>query len=353
MTARPGTQAIDRAAQLLVQVVESPQPPAVGELAADAGLPKSTTSRLVGALERPGPRPAARRPRPPAARAGAAPLRAAGRRADLVELAAADARALADADGRDDQPRGPRARSASSTSRSATAAHFVGVTNWVGRRVPHHVAANGKVLPRLRRGPLPDGSSSASRRARSSTAAQLEAELERVRRRGYATAVDELELGLAAVAAPVFGRRRGRRRAVASPGPTTRLTSERIEELAPLLIEHAAPPRLAAALGHRRPRSEVPHDPRRDPPGPLRQHARRQRARGEGARRRGPRGRHGPRVDALRRAHPVARGGRRALRARRLLRPGDADRRAGDAGRARHPPPAARRDRARSRSART
>src|SRR3954447_1826505 len=50
----PGTQAIDRAAQLLVRVVESAQPPSVGELAERAGLPKSTTSRLVGALERQG-----------------------------------------------------------------------------------------------------------------------------------------------------------------------------------------------------------------------------------------------------------------------------------------------------------
>ena len=49
-----GTQAIDRAAALLVRVVESPQPVPVGELAAAAGLPKSTTSRLVGALERQG-----------------------------------------------------------------------------------------------------------------------------------------------------------------------------------------------------------------------------------------------------------------------------------------------------------
>ena len=49
-----GTQAIDRAAQLLVRVVEAAQPPSVGELAERAGLPKSTTSRLVSALERQG-----------------------------------------------------------------------------------------------------------------------------------------------------------------------------------------------------------------------------------------------------------------------------------------------------------
>src|SRR2546428_226969 len=54
MATETGTQAIDRAAQLLVRVVESPRPIAVGELADSAGLPKSTTSRLVGALERQG-----------------------------------------------------------------------------------------------------------------------------------------------------------------------------------------------------------------------------------------------------------------------------------------------------------
>ena len=49
-----GTQSIDRAAQLLVRVVESAEPPSVGELAERSGLPKSTTSRLVAALERQG-----------------------------------------------------------------------------------------------------------------------------------------------------------------------------------------------------------------------------------------------------------------------------------------------------------
>src|SRR3712207_891082 len=49
-----GTQAIDRAATLLVQVVERSSPVTVGELAEASGLPKSTTSRLLSALERHG-----------------------------------------------------------------------------------------------------------------------------------------------------------------------------------------------------------------------------------------------------------------------------------------------------------
>src|SRR3954452_5201296 len=54
MPTRTGTQSIDRASQLLVHVVEEEDAPTVGELAQLAGLPKSTTSRLVSALERQG-----------------------------------------------------------------------------------------------------------------------------------------------------------------------------------------------------------------------------------------------------------------------------------------------------------
>src|ERR1700674_5201651 len=49
-----GTQAIDRAAQLLVRVLQSERPLGLTELADATGLPKSTTSRVLGALERRG-----------------------------------------------------------------------------------------------------------------------------------------------------------------------------------------------------------------------------------------------------------------------------------------------------------
>ena len=41
MPTETGTQAIDRAAELLARVVESHRPLGVGELAADTGLPKA------------------------------------------------------------------------------------------------------------------------------------------------------------------------------------------------------------------------------------------------------------------------------------------------------------------------
>src|ERR1035438_1381093 len=54
VTSPNGTQAVDRAAQLLLEVVHGPDPVTFTELTALTGLAKSTTSRLLMALERNG-----------------------------------------------------------------------------------------------------------------------------------------------------------------------------------------------------------------------------------------------------------------------------------------------------------
>jgi len=63
---------------------------------------------------------------------------------------------------------------------------------------------------------------------------------ELIRRRGYATSIDELEVGLSALAAPVLGADGTALAALSISGPTTRLTADRIEELAPLLKREGA-----------------------------------------------------------------------------------------------------------------
>ena len=47
-----GTQAIDRATALLTDVLQSQNPQLLGSLARTHDIPKSTTSRILGALER-------------------------------------------------------------------------------------------------------------------------------------------------------------------------------------------------------------------------------------------------------------------------------------------------------------
>jgi DNA-binding IclR family transcriptional regulator len=246
-----GTQAIDRAAQLLCSVVEAVHPPSVGELAARAGLPKSTTSRLIGALERQGlvQRLGERgrlHPGPVLLRFATGDSSSA-----LLELAAPSLRRLAESSGETVNLAIPGPLGVEHLAQEDTA-HIVGVANWVGRRVPLHVAANGKVflaygapllapLDRLTPRTIVDP-------------ARLDAELARVRARGYATSIDELEHGLSALAAPVFGHRVPGQggdafAALSISGPSARLTSERITSLAPLLVEESN--KLAQRLGHR------------------------------------------------------------------------------------------------------
>ena len=142
-----GTQAIDRAAQLLVLVVENESSSSVGELAEAAGLPKSTVSRAVSALERQGlvQRSSARgsiRPGPVLlglARRGVS-------EEDIAELCRGALDSLADATGETIDlavavPGGSEQYIAQVDSR-----HILGTTNWVGRRLPHHCTAVGKVL---------------------------------------------------------------------------------------------------------------------------------------------------------------------------------------------------------------
>ena len=54
-----------------------------------------------------------------------------------------------------------------------------------------------------------------------------------------AAAVDELELGLAAIAAPVHGSGGGVIASLAISGPTMRMSPDRIDEIEPRLIEEA------------------------------------------------------------------------------------------------------------------
>src|SRR5262249_1100108 len=249
MATEPGTQSIDRAAELLVRVVESGRPIAVGELAAHTGLPKSTTSRLVGALERRGlvQRSADRgRLSPGPVLLRFAPM-AGGQ--SLVELAAPALEKLA-AETRETINLAVPGPLGAEHLDQRDSEHFVGVTNWVGRRVPHHVAANGKVFMAFDAATIPPKLERFTPRTIASRAA-LETELDRVRRLGYATAVDELELGRAAIAAPVRAADGGALASLSISGPTSRLTPERIERLPP-------PPPPPAGPARRRPRNPSP-----------------------------------------------------------------------------------------------
>ena len=137
----------------------------------------------------------------------------------LVELAQPSLRRLADASGETINLAVPGPDGVEHLAQEDTA-HFVGVTDWVGRRVPFELAANGKCFLAFGGGAADD--------------------VDLIRTRGYATSVDELEVGLSALAAPVLDTDGAAVAALSISGPTTRLTAERIDELAPLLKREAA-----------------------------------------------------------------------------------------------------------------
>ena len=142
-----GTQAIDRAAQLLVRVVESARPLGVGELAEATELPKSTTSRLLAALERQGllQRDGDRGP----VRPGPVLLRFAQRTepdVTLVDLADDHLDALARDESGETVNLGVPTPLGVDQLSQRDSRHFIGSTNWVGKRVPYHLTANGKVF---------------------------------------------------------------------------------------------------------------------------------------------------------------------------------------------------------------
>jgi DNA-binding IclR family transcriptional regulator len=248
--AAAGTQVIDRAAQLLVLVLDGERPRGVGELARDAQLPKSTASRLLSALERHG-LVEQEAPRGPF-RAGPVLLRYAHRglvARNLVELSQQPMHALAEATGETVNlaVAGP---SGVEHLDQVDSRHFLGTGQWVGRHVAYHCSANGKVLLAFGAAELPAGEALEPLTSRTVVdRARLQAELERIRRERFATAIDELETGLTALAAPVFDASGAAIAALSVCGPTLRLPPRQVAELRPVVIKQARA--LSERLGHR------------------------------------------------------------------------------------------------------
>jgi DNA-binding IclR family transcriptional regulator len=138
-----------------------------------------------------------------------------------------------------DQARGP----------STVATH-----NWIGQLTPLHCTSSGKVLlAHLEPAKLAEllaRTGTPALTARTETARhRLDEQLAHVREAGYAMAIEEYEVGLNAVAAPVFDRSGQVVAAVSVSGPSYRLDEQRIRHvIGPLLAGTAD---ISRRLGHR------------------------------------------------------------------------------------------------------
>nr|WP_205347022.1 IclR family transcriptional regulator [Pseudonocardia broussonetiae] len=230
-----GVQSVDRAISVL-EILARRGEAGVSEVALEIDVHKSTAFRLLGALEGRGlveqaedrgkyrlgfgliPLAGAVSDRLDVTRQGREVLvRLAEELGETVNLAVLQEHWAVNVD----QARGP----------STVSTH-----NWIGRLTPLHCTSSGKILlahlPAPRRAALL--AASGMERLTGSTvtlARDLDAELAAVASQGYAIAVEEYEVGLNAVAAPVVDRSGEVIAALSASGPAYRLDEARLAEL--------------------------------------------------------------------------------------------------------------------------
>jgi DNA-binding IclR family transcriptional regulator len=115
--------------------------------------------------------------------------------------------------------------------------------NWIGRRSALHATSTGKVFlaftpPERREAYIRRGLPAVTERT-ITDADELRAHLAEVRQRGFGAALEELEVGLHAVAAPVFSHDGVVIATVCVSGPSYRLVAERIAEVGRLAADSA------------------------------------------------------------------------------------------------------------------
>lgn len=232
-----GVQSVDRAVSVL-EILARRGEAGVSEVAAEIDVHKSTAFRLLGALEARGlVEQATERGK---YRLGFGIVRLAGAvtgRIDITQVGRPVCERLAEELGETVniaileeqyainlcQVRGP----------AAVTAH-----NWVGQLTPLHATSSGKVLlahlPAKRRVQLLAEAGLKKYTPSTLTArTKLEKNLVEALDRGYAMTLEEYELGLHAMAAPIRDRDGVVIAAISASGPSYRFTEERMRELSP------------------------------------------------------------------------------------------------------------------------
>ncbi len=234
-------QSVDRALSIL-EVLARDGEAGVTDIATDLGVHKSTAFRLLATLE--AHRLVEQDGERGRYRLGVGNLRLAGAttaRLDLVQEARPVCRQLAADTG----------ETVNITVRAETSALYLDQVagssalqshNWVGQHIPLHATSNGKVL-------LSELDEAQRRKAvrelprytdqTVTSMAKLSAELEHVREQGYAVAVDELETGLTAVAAPIRNAHGDVIASISVSGPSFRLAGDKLDRAIPALLAAA------------------------------------------------------------------------------------------------------------------
>jgi DNA-binding IclR family transcriptional regulator len=246
LRARP----IDRATALLTLVVEAGAPRTFASLVDELGMARSTTWRLLAALEDNG---LIQRDQTGAFRPGSLFVRYAARSSavrDLAELARPALERLGGLTAETVSLAVARGNELIEIARVGSR-HLLSAGHRMDGGDPPHCTAVGKVL--LAHGvlTLPPGELARCTPYSPIDRAALEHELTQVRRRGWAASIDELEVGLAGVAAPIRAMDGAVVAAVSVSGPHERIVGRGVSELGELLLAQLRG--MGAQLGRLRP----------------------------------------------------------------------------------------------------
>jgi DNA-binding IclR family transcriptional regulator len=254
----PGTQAVRRALALLKQFDDGQPERGLSDLARGAGLNKTTTFRLLSALEQEGL--VSKSANGETYRLGAFAITLGARAMRSNSLYAAsrvELEALAAQTG-ETATLEILAGSETLILDEVRGQFLVGATPEIGTRWHAHTTSTGKAIlahldPRalqlaLPRRLVPLTKKSITDRRR------LLVELERIKRQGFAVAVEEVEEGFVAIGAPIFDHTGSVVAAISLGGPKARFTQDRIKKLGKLLIESSQ--RISERLGYRETRNE-------------------------------------------------------------------------------------------------
>jgi len=237
-----GVQSVDRALTIL-EVLARVGEAGVTEIAGELGVHKSTAFRLVTTLE--AHRLVEQTTDRGRYRLGVGVLRLAGAttaRLDLVQEARPVCRQLA-ADTGETVNIAVLSESSALYLDQVAGSSALQPHNWVGQHIPLHATSNGKVLlSGLDDARVKELLGTLSRYTSTTITkkGRLREELDLVREQGYAVAVDELEEGLTAVAAPIRNAHGDVIASMSVSGPTFRLSEQRVADVVPQLVEAAA-----------------------------------------------------------------------------------------------------------------
>ena len=249
-----GTQAIRRAVAVLKAFGPDPAHLTAQQLSRRTGLNRSTVYRLLSALEYEGLVAAGADGRyrlgPDIAILGTLALR----QLDLRALAQPFMRALAERSGETIDLEIRHGARVMIIEESASD-HMLNASGNIGTLYPAHCTATGKLLLAA----LPADALEAILAAglcacgpRAITVPEaLRADLQAILARGYATAYEELEAHLHAMAAPIYDHQGHMVAALSISGPAARMPRHREPEIVQMLLDVCA--EISAALGYREP----------------------------------------------------------------------------------------------------